>query len=61
MNKYKVLFKDTNDAGDMRAMDLDADMFNFSEGKVAFFQGGEIVAVFESAAICGVIKIFITE
>lgn len=61
MNKYKVLFKDTNAAGEMRAMDLDADMFSFADGKVAFFQGSEAVAVFESAAICGVIKIFITE
>ena len=61
MNKYKVLFKDTNAAGEMRAMDIDADYFNSYNGKVEFCQDKEVVASFNDEVICGVIKIFIIE
>lgn len=61
MNKYKVLFKDTNAAGEMRAMDIDADQFTTVDGKISFYQSSEQVAMFTSESICGVIKIFITE
>lgn len=66
MNKYKVLFKDTNAAGEMRAMDLDAGWFSQSGDMVDFCvrdsSGNlETVATFSKESICGVIKIFITE
>ena len=53
MNKSK--------AGEMRAMDIDADYFNSYNNKIEFCQDKEVVASFNDEVICGVIKIFITE
>ncbi|WBF04997.1 hypothetical protein [Escherichia phage vB_EcoP_YF01] len=68
MNKYKVLFKDTNAAGEMRAMDIDADYFRSELDQIVFYERGdrpasesEAIATFGKESICGVIKIFITE
>lgn len=68
MNKYKVLFKDTNAAGEMRAMDIDAEYFRSELDQIVFYERGsrpanesEAIASFGKEAICGVIKIFITE